>query len=205
MAVTARLRDGATLEQARSAVSAIPHDKDWSTGVRLWETKPDGRRSSEFLVLAGGAVLLLLIATANVAGLLLVRAQARRREIAIRAALGAGPWRLMRMLLGESLKMGVFAGGFGVMLAWWGLRIMVASLPAGGLFSFLPSLDRVVIDVPALAFAIVASMFACLMAGIFPAIAARHADLIAGLKDMSGDGFAAGREPFWSPPRLRCQ
>jgi putative ABC transport system permease protein len=126
----------------------------------------------------------LLIASANVAGLLLVRAQGRRREMAIRAALGAGSGRLMRMLICESLKLGVFAGGLGVILAWWGLRIMVASLPAGGLFSFLPSLDRVVIDAPALGFAIGTAMLACLAAGVFPAIAARHVDLIAELKDM---------------------
>lgn len=184
LAVTARLRDGATLEQARSAVNAIPHAQDWSTDVRLWERSQTEDVRPLFLMLAGGAVLLLLIASANVAGLLLLRAHARRREIAIRAALGAGPGRLLRMLLGESLTLGLFAGGFGVILAWCWVRIMVASLPAGGLFSFLPSLDRVVIDAPALAFAIVAAMLACLIAGVFPAIAARHVDLIAGLKDI---------------------
>ncbi len=183
LAVIARLRDGVTLDLARSVVSVIPHDRDWSTSVRLWEKSQTEDIRPGFLVLAGGAALLLLIATANVAGLLMVRAEGRRREIAIRAALGATPWRLMRLLLGESLSMGVFAGGVGVMLAWWGLRIMVASLPKGGLFSFLPSLHRVVIDVPALLFAIGASMFACVMAGIFPAIAARRADLVTGLKD----------------------
>jgi putative ABC transport system permease protein len=183
LAASARLRDGVTLEQARSAVSAISHDKDWSTTVSSWEKRQTQDVRPGFLVLAGGAALLLLIATANVAGLLLVRAQGRRREIAIRAALGASPWRVMRLLIGESLSLGVFAGGVGVILAWWGLRIMVASLPKGGLFNFLPSLDRVVIDWPALLFAIGASMFACVLAGIFPAIAARNVDLVTGLKD----------------------
>ena len=136
-------------------------------------------------MLAGGAIILLLIATANVAGLLLVRAQGRRREIAIRAALGATPWRVMRLLIGESLKLGVAAGGVGVVLAWWGLRIMIASLPKGGLFSFLPSLDRVVIDLPALGFAIGASLFACVLAGIIPAFVTRHSDLVSGLKDVA--------------------
>jgi putative ABC transport system permease protein len=184
LAVIARLGDGVTLQQTLSAVSAIPHDKGWSTGVRWWEKSQTEDIRPTFLVLAGGAVLLLAIATANVAGLLLVRAQGRRREIAIRAALGAGPGRIVRMLVGESIKLGMFAGVLGVVLAWWGLRIMVAALPKTGLFSFLPSLDRVVIDVPALGFAAGAAMFACLMAGIFPAIAARRADLIAGLKDL---------------------
>ncbi len=183
LAVLARLRDGVTLEQARSAVSAIPQDKDWTTSVSLWEKSQTEDIRPGFLALAGGAGLLLLISTANVAGLLLVRAQGRRREIAIRAALGASPQRLMRLLIGESLKLGVFAAAVGAILAWWELRIMVASLPRGGLFSFLPSLDRVVIDLPALLFAVCASLFACVMAGMFPALDARHPDLVAGLKD----------------------
>jgi putative ABC transport system permease protein len=183
LAVFARLRDGVTLNQARSAVSAIPHEKDWTTSVSLWEKSQTQDVRPSFLVLAGGAMMLLLIATANAAGLLLVRAQGRRREIAIRAALGATPWRVVRLLTAEALKLGLAAGGVGVVLAWWGLRIMIASLPKGGLFSFLPSLDRVVIDLPALAFAIGASLFACLLAGILPAVVTRHADLVSGLKD----------------------
>jgi putative ABC transport system permease protein len=185
LAVLARLRDGVTLNQARSAVSAIPHDKDWTTSVNLWEKSQTQDIRPSFLVLAGGAAILLLIATANVAGLLLMRAQGRRREIAIRAALGATRWRVVRLLAGEALKLGAPAAGVGVLLAWWGLWIMIASLPKGGLFSFLPSLDRVVIDLPALAFAIGSTLVACLLAGIIPAIVTRHSDLVSGLKDIA--------------------
>jgi putative ABC transport system permease protein len=183
LAVIARLRDGVTLGQSRSAVSAIPNDHDWIAAVNPWERTQTQDVRPGFLLLAGGAGLLLLISTANVAGLLLVRAQSRRREIAIRAALGATPGRLMRLLIGESLRLGLLAGALGVMLAWWGLRIMVASLPKGGMFSFLPSLDRVGIDLPALGFALAASVVACVIAGWFPAFAARRADLVTGLKD----------------------
>jgi putative ABC transport system permease protein len=183
LAAIGRLRDGVTLEQARSVVSAIPLEKDWTTSVSLWEKSQTQDVRPGFLVLAGGAALLFLIATANVAALLLVRAQARQREIAIRAALGASPVRLMRLLIGESLRLGIFAAALGTMLAWWGLRIMVASLPKGGLFSFLPSLDRVGIDLPALGFAIGGSIFASVIAGLFPAFAARRTDLVTGLKD----------------------
>jgi putative ABC transport system permease protein len=185
LAVLARLRDGVTLNQARSAVSAIPHDKDWTTSLRLWERSQTQDIRPSLLVLAGAAMILLLIATANVAGLLLVRAQGRQREIAIRAALGATPWRVMRLLIAEALRLGVAAGGVGVVLAWWGLRIMVASLPKGGLFSFLPSLDRVVINLPALGFAIGASLLACVLSGMLPAIVTRRADLVSGLKDLA--------------------
>jgi putative ABC transport system permease protein len=183
LAAFARLRDGVTLEQARNFVRMIPHDKDWITDVRLWEKSQTEDIRSSVLVLAGGGLLLLLIATANAAGLLLVRAHGRRREIAIRAALGASPWSLRRLLIGESLNLGVFAGGIGVLLAWWGLRVMIASLPEGGLFNFLPSLDRVVIDRLALLFAVGASMFACVIAGIFPASVAGQMDLVPALKD----------------------
>lgn len=183
LAVIAQLRDGVTLEQARSAVQAISHDKDWSALVSWWQKRQSEDIRPSFLVLAGGAVLLLLIATTNVAGLLLVRAQGRRREIAIRAALGASPWRLVRLLVRESLTLGIFAGGAGIILAWWGLRIIVASLPKGGLFNFLPSLNRVAIDLPALLFAIGASIFACLTAGLVHAFASRKVDLVTGLKD----------------------
>ena len=182
LAAFARLRDGVTLEQARSVLSSIPHEKDWTTSLRLWEKSQTEDLRPSFLVLSGGAALLLLIATTNVAGLLLVHAQGRHREIVIRSALGATPGRIMRLLIGESLKLGAFAGAVGVMLAWWGLRILVASLPTGGLFNFLPSLDRVVIDLPALLFAIGSSIFACALAGAFPALAVRRADLFTGLK-----------------------
>jgi putative ABC transport system permease protein len=183
LAAFARLRDGVTLEQTRNFVRIMPHDKDWITEVRLWEKSQTEDIRSSAMVLSGGGLLLLLIATANAAGLLLVRAQGRRREIAIRAALGASPWSLKRLLIGESLNLGVFAGGIGVLLAWWGLRAMIASLPAGGLFDFLPSLDRVVIDWLVLLFAVAASMFACVIAGIFPASVAGQLDLVTTLKD----------------------
>ncbi len=185
LAAMARLRDGVTLAQARSAVSAIPDDKNWSTSVSLWEKSQTQDIRPTFLVLAGGAIILLLIAAANVGGLLLVRAQGRRREMAIRAALGATPWRVARLLVGESLKLGVVACGAGTLLAWWALRIMIASLPKGGLFSFLPSLDRVTLDAPALLFAVGSSLAACLLAGTLPAIVTRHADLVSGLKDIA--------------------
>lgn len=183
LAAFARLRNGVTLEQARNAINAIPLDKDLRANITLWEESQTQDVRSSFLVVAVGAGLLLLIATANVAGLLLVGTQGRLREIAIRAALGASPWRLIRLIARESFHLGVSASGVGVTLAWWGLRIIIASLPHGGLFSFLPSLDRVVIDWPVLFFAIGASACACVLSGIFPAMAIRNVDLVTALKN----------------------
>ena len=181
-----RLRDGVTLQQAFGVIGAMPHEREWTTGVRSWEKSQTESIRPGFTVLCGGAALLLLIAAANVAGLLMVRAEARRREIAIRAAMGATPGRIVRMLLGEAIKLGAFAGALGLLLAWWGVRILVGSLPKGNVFGFLPSLDRVTIDLPALMFAIVAATFACVLAGMFPAIAARRTDLMIAMKQDHG-------------------
>ena len=169
-----RLGD-ASVEQARSALSVLPAEKDWGVFVRPWERTATQPVRTELLVLAGAAVLVLLIASANVAGLLLVRAQSRRRELAIRAALGASPARLARMLLGESLRLAVFAAAAGVLLAWWSVRAMVALTPPDlAAMRFVPGMDRIAVDLSAMLFAIGIAILACLLAGAFPAFQARN-------------------------------
>lgn len=177
-------RRAGSIDQVRSALAAIPDEKDWTPQVISWEHAATEPLRSELLVLAAGAALLLLIASANVAGLLLVRAQARRREIAIRAALGANPWRLAAMLTGESLKLGIAAAGLGILLAWWGVRLILALRPTDlYIMQLSPGLDRIAIDPAALIFAVGAALIACLLAGIFPALKARRVDVTAALKD----------------------
>jgi predicted permease len=194
-AAIGRLGDGVTLEQAQSALAAIPAEKEWSVLVRPWERTVTAPLRSELLVLAAGAALLLLIASANVAGLLLVRAQARRREFAIRAALGARPWRLAALFLRESLSLGVAAAILGIPLAWAGVRLILALRPADlYVMQLSPGLDRIGIDSAALAFAVSAALLACLMAGILPALQARKVDVITALKDAGPVDSHRGRK-----------
>lgn len=179
-----RRRTGVSVEQAQSALSAIPAEKDWGVLVRSWEQRASQPVRAQLWVLAAAAGLLLLIASANVAGLWLVRAQTRRREIAIRTALGATPWRLVWLFLSESLRIGFAAAILGIVLAWWGVRTMMALLPPDvEMTRFLPGLARVSVDPAALLFAIAAALVACTLAGAFPARQARDIEVTSGLKD----------------------
>jgi putative ABC transport system permease protein len=190
-----RLADGATMSQTQGALAAIPTEKDWGVIVQGWERTVTEPLRSELLVLAGGAGLLLLIASANVAGLLLVRAQARRREIAIRAALGASPWRLVALFVRESLWLGLAAALLGILLAWWGVRVILAIRQANlYVMQLSPGLDRIAIDPAALSFAVGAALIACLLAGIVPAMQARKVDVTNALKDTGSAESHRGRK-----------
>jgi predicted permease len=125
----------------------------------------------------GAVTFVLLIACANVANLLLVRAAARERELAVRAALGSSPWRLVRQLLGESLVLSVVAAVLGLGLAYAGIKILVALAPAN-----LPRLDLVRIDPVVLAFATIAAIAAAGIFGTVPAIKASKPELAEALR-----------------------
>ena len=114
-------------------------------------------------VLMGTIGIVLLIACANVANLLLVRAESRQQELAIRAALGAGSARIARELLLESVALGIIGGLVGLGLAFGGLRLLVALAPGN-----LPRLEEITIDIPVLLFTLVLSVFAGLLFGAIP-------------------------------------
>ena len=139
------------------------------------------------LVLMGAVSLLLLIACANVASLLLARAEARQREIAVRAALGARPGRLVRQLLTESVLLAAGGGLLGLILAMWGIRALVAAAPPT-----LPRLDAIELDGWVLAFASLVTISTGVVFGLAPALRARRPDLSDALTE-DGRGATAGQ------------
>jgi putative ABC transport system permease protein len=190
--VIGRRADGVTIAQAQSALRAIPIEKDKAALVRSWQDTAAQPVRSALLALAAASILLLLIASANVASLLLSRATARRREIAIRTALGATPARILRLLLGESVQLALVATIAGALLAKAMVTILVKTIPPDlNSARLLPGLDRVSVDLLALAFAALIAIVACIAAQILPSIEMRNIDLVSGLKDAT-----ASRSPL---------
>jgi predicted permease len=182
--VIGRLGADATVDQAQSALNALTGEKDWTVFVQSWERAASQPLRTELIVLASGAALLLIIAIINVASLLLLRAEWRRREIAIRAALGASRWRIAALFLRESAALAAGAAVCGAMLATWGVRAILAMRPTDlYIMQLSPGLDRIAVDGPALTFAAVSTLIACLAAAVFPALRSRNVDVSDALKD----------------------
>jgi putative ABC transport system permease protein len=190
MGALARLKPDVTLEQAQSEMNNIAgrlaeqypasnEGLDVSvTGLRDHLVK-DYRRG--LWMVLGGVGFVLLIACANVANLLLARATARQRELAVRAALGAGRWRIARQLLCESLLHGVLGGAAGILLAWLGLDLLLTVLSAE-----LPYWMKFGIDGRVLAFTLAVSLLTSLIFGAAPAWRAARLDVYSVLVARNG-------------------
>lgn len=185
----ARLKPGITLQQARTQMDTLAirmaHDypksnKGWGIGLDTFSSvtvSPELKIS--LYVLMGTVGMVLLIGCANLANLTLARGVSRQREVAIRAALGAGRWRLIRQFLTESLLLALGGGVLGVLVAYGGLGALRATMPDG----LLPPNVEVVMDIRVLLFVLGLSLATGVLFGIVPALRATRGDLAESIKE----------------------
>jgi putative ABC transport system permease protein len=178
--VVARLRDGVTLAQARGDLSILAHrlHEQYKPEIDMTDVSVMPLQAAltasvrpALLILLAAVGFLLLVGCANVANLLLARAAERQRELAVRAALGAGRGRLVRQFLAESLLLSVVGGTLGILLAIWGVDALVALAPPN-----LPRLDDVSVSLPVLAFALGLALFVAVGLGTATALRSTAAD-----------------------------
>ncbi len=187
----ARLKPGVSIQQAQADLDGITGrlqqqfpQTNTDLGARVYPLLDDTVRMyrAVLLLLMASVGFVLLIACANVANLMLVRASARFKEVAIRSALGASRWRLARQLLTESVTLAVAGGACGILFGFWGIDLMKSFIPASDM-KFVPGWNRIGIDLPVLAFTVGLSVLTGLLFGLAPAIQSSKANLGEALKE----------------------
>ena len=197
----ARLKPGVTIAEANADVGRMLPAwlHGWpGGGTRFYESmritpslrplknEVIGDTGSALWLVMGTIAIVLLIACANVTNLLLVRAESRQQEVAVRAALGAGSWRLVRELLLDSVLLSVLGGLLGLGVAYAALRVLVAIGPTG-----LPRLDEIALDGNALVFTIAVSLLAGVLLGLAPALKSARRRIAGSLQGSARAGGAS--------------
>src|SRR5499426_1316260 len=192
-----RIKPGVTFAQAQADLDrvmqnliALYPDANRGNGAKLIPLKEQmvGDVRLTLLLLLGAVGFVLLIACVNVSNLLLARSTGRTREFAIRAALGAGQWRLLRQLLTESTLLALLGGGLGLLAASWGTRAALSVLPTA-----LPRAAEVRLDGRVLLFTVAISLLTGILSGLAPALKTSQWRLSETLKE-GGRGASSGRE-----------
>jgi predicted permease len=195
--VVGRLAPGVSIEQAQQQMNAFAAELERTfpasnrgRGLRVQplDAAYFGNVRRPLIVLQGVVALVLLIACANVGGLLLIRATSRQQEIAIRSALGGGKRRLARQFLTESLVLSLAGGAAGIALAWVAIRLLVSASP-----SWLSLVKDITIDVPVLAFTAATSLLTGLAFGVVPALQQSRSEPAEALKGVPR-GAIGGRD-----------
>ena len=197
LSVVTRLKQGVSLAQAQAEMDTInlrlaqaynETNSGWTVMLTNLRERLVGGMRSSLLVLLGAVAFVLLIACANVANLLLARATARQKEIAVRTALGASRWRIVRQLLTESLLLSIVGGAIGLLVSVWLTKLLIALSPPN-----TPRFDEIAPNARVLAFTLALTVITGLVFGLAPALQVSRPDLNEGLKEGLRSGASGHR------------
>ncbi len=200
LGVLARMKSGITTERAQAEMTTIgarleqeyPQNRGESIIVNPFMNEMIGNVKPALLILFAAVALVLLISCANIAGLLLAQYAARSKEIAIRAALGAGRGRLIRQFFLEGLLISLLGSAVGILLAKFGVDLILKLVPQQ-----IPRLNQVSVDLPVLGFTLLLSILTCIAFGLLPSWHASKPDLQDALDQGGrGSGTGVGRQAF---------